>query len=181
MRGRALVGWGVVVLDLLVIGSMPAYGWLPKRKEAVEQAPSQSQESVQPIIEPRSFILTNLDTLNAGKEVYLTESELAPAAAALVQSGPATAQPEAAGGKIATVEGFRIQCFASAQIENAREEKRKLEQKTSLPTYIVFVDPYYKILVGDFKTRDAAEKARGDLKVGGYKDAWIMASPINAR
>lgn len=179
MRGSAALRWGVINLNVLILGLMPVYGWPAKRKEPVEQESTMQSDDPQQSRDSRNYSLTNLDTLNAGKEVYLSESELAPAAAALVQSVPAPAQAGAGGGKSATVEGFRIQCFASAQIENAREEKRKLEQKTSLPIYILFMDPYYKILVGDFKTRDAAEKTRGDLKNSGYKDAWIMASPIN--
>lgn len=67
--------------------------------------------------------------------------------------------------------GFRVQCFASSQIERVRAEQRFIESKLHYPVYIIFGVPYYKLFVGDFVKRVNANIAVGEMKGLGYVDA----------
>jgi cell division septation protein DedD len=104
---------------------------------------------------------TYLDTINADNEVALTQPE-----------GNSLVQPQGA----IDSSRFRIQLFASSQIETLREQKRYFESKIELPLYISFETPYYKLLAGDFSRREDAEAGLAKLKKLGYPDAWIVAS-----
>ncbi len=118
---------------------------------------------------------TFLDTLNMGREMYLTEKDFNP----IVAETTAVAQDK--GGKSEPPNGFRIQCFASSQIERVRAEQRAIESKVHYPVYIIFASPYYKLLVGDFVKRVDADVAAGKMKELGYADAWVMRTKIWAR
>jgi hypothetical protein len=74
-----------------------------------------------------------------------------------------------------------VQCFASSDIEKVREEKKAIEKKTRLPVYIIFVEPYYKLHVGDFTKRAEARSAVSDLKGIGYDDAWIVQARVRPK
>jgi hypothetical protein len=77
------------------------------------------------------------------------------------------------------IDGFRIQCIASSQIERIRSEQKILETKVKYPLYIVFSAPYYKLLVGDFLKRADADLILMRLKEMGYNDAWVARSRVN--
>jgi hypothetical protein len=110
-----------------------------------------------------------------GREVYLAEKDFSPIMAETVS----VAQDK--GGKSEAPNGFRVQCFASSQIERVRAEQKAIESKVRYPVYIVFASPYYKLLVGDFVKRGEADVAAGKMKELGYADAWIMRTKIWVR
>ncbi|NEU08762.1 SPOR domain-containing protein [Flavihumibacter sp. R14] len=77
--------------------------------------------------------------------------------------------------------GFRVQVFSSTDRKRAYAEQTKF--KTSYPTirsYISYAEPYYKLRVGDFRTRLEAEKLISKLK-SSYEGLFIFAEPINPR
>jgi len=118
---------------------------------------------------------TFLDTLNKGKEIGLSDGDLRPIlpeSTAIIDDRDAKAGPS--GG-----DGFRVQCFASIQIERVRTEQKQLESKVKYPVYVVFNAPYYKVLVGDFAKRGEADFALAKLKEIGYSDAWVARCRIN--
>jgi hypothetical protein len=117
--------------------------------------------------------LTYLDTLNKGKEIGLSDNDLKPI---LPES---TAIVEEKDGKGSPGDGFRVQCFASSQIERIRSEQKQLESKVKFPVYVVFNAPYYKLLVGDFAKRGEADAALVKLKEFGFPDAWVARCRIN--
>jgi hypothetical protein len=116
---------------------------------------------------------TYLDTLNKGKEVALSDNDLKPI---MPESTAILGDKD---GKGSGGEGFRIQCFASSQIDRIRSEQKQLETKVKYPIYVVFNAPYYKLLVGDFARRTDADAALAKLKEMGYGDAWVARSRIN--
>ena len=71
---------------------------------------------------------------------------------------------------------YRIQLFASSQIEALREQKKVAEEKTNLPVFIAYEAPYYKLFAGDFIQKADAEGNLKKLKKIGYNDAWIVSS-----
>lgn len=75
--------------------------------------------------------------------------------------------------------GFRVQIFSSTDRKTVYLEQTKF--KASYPairTYISYSEPYYKLRVGDFRTRLEAEKLINQLKRR-YEGLFIFAEPIN--
>ncbi|MBN2185741.1 MAG: SPOR domain-containing protein [Candidatus Krumholzibacteriota bacterium] len=73
--------------------------------------------------------------------------------------------------------GYRIQIFASSDLEKAKELKKNFMAGTGLAVYIEFEDGMYKVRVGDFLKRDDASQARNML-VEEYPDCWIVSTTV---
>lgn len=73
--------------------------------------------------------------------------------------------------------GFRVQVFASGEIDKARLFKGKAVSETGLPAYIDFEGGLYKVRIGDFGSREEAATARVHL-VDLYPDCWIVKTTI---
>ncbi|MBQ8761235.1 MAG: SPOR domain-containing protein [Bacteroidales bacterium] len=81
-----------------------------------------------------------------------------------------------------TIDGYRIQIFMESgnnavELANATMEKFK-KTHPDIPIYLVFGQPYYRLRVGDFRTRLEAEKAFQTLSKD-YKKAFITSDRIN--
>lgn len=78
--------------------------------------------------------------------------------------------------------GYRIQIFMESGNEaltNAKKVKEKFNEKYSdIPAYILFVAPYYRVRIGDFRTRLEGEKALQRIS-NKYPNAWIIKDVIN--
>lgn len=144
-----------------------AFPWFFKDKDTTDTSSEASAVS-----SPVNVPTTYLDTLNAGREVVLTERDFSRVQLAT----PAPAESVRA---IAPANGFRIQCLVTSQIDRARIEQKAAEANTHQPVYIIYQEPYYKVHIGDFTKRESAEellqKMRKDL---GYPDAFIIVSPV---
>jgi hypothetical protein len=170
MKRRDSFLWIIVLL--IMTGSDYAMSKRPQEKEVRdnEEAPSVSINEKRGAEGSSTF----LDTLNRGKEISLSDNDLKP----ILPESLAVAEDKE--GKGSTIEGFRIQCYASSQIDRIRSEQKQLEFKIKYPVYVVFNAPYYKLLVGDFPRKNDAEAALGKLKEIGYTDSWIARSRINS-
>jgi hypothetical protein len=115
---------------------------------------------------------TYLDTLNRGREFALSDHDFV----SIIPETVAVSQEKF--GQTEAPNGFRVQCFASSQIERARSEQKVLESKVRFPVYIIFAAPYYKLLVGDFVKRSDADAACAKMKDAGYADAWVMRTKV---
>ncbi len=73
--------------------------------------------------------------------------------------------------------GYRVQVFASSQLEKAKELKKNLMAGTGLAVYIEFEGGMYKVRVGDFLSREEASQARETL-LKEYPDCWIVSATI---
>ncbi len=81
-----------------------------------------------------------------------------------------------------TIPGYRIQIFmesgnqALSDCENVEQEF--MGKYEGVSTYITFSAPYYRVRVGDFRTRLEAEKflQKIDRK---YPNAWVIKDEIN--
>ena len=64
-----------------------------------------------------------------------------------------------------TIKGYRIQLFSGTERNNANEVKtRFLKLYPEFNAYLLYNQPYYKIRVGDFRTRLDAEVAYQKIK-----------------
>lgn len=69
---------------------------------------------------------------------------------------------------------FYVQVFASTSRPSAEEHALTADAQLEQPVRILFMDPFYKVLVGGFASRDEAVGLRRSLTEAGYKDAWIF-------
>ncbi len=82
--------------------------------------------------------------------------------------------------KPAQVYGYRVQVMAALKEENANRLAEELRSKIDKPVYIEYIAPYYKVRVGDFLSREEAERFRDTLRSMGYYDAFIVETLINS-
>lgn len=156
----------LIVLISYMIGCTPYVA--PKPESGPSAKVYQEPEPV--VSEPKKDVpMTFLDSLNRGKEIGLNENEFKSAETKSGNSTPTNIQ-SSSGAR------FRIQIFASSQIERLREDKKKIEKQLDLPMSIAFEAPYYKLLAGDFLQRADAEAALQKVKKLGFQDAWVVTT-----
>lgn len=79
-----------------------------------------------------------------------------------------------------TTNGFRVQVIATDDLDEANKIQDELKLvKGSNEIYSVFEPPFYKILMGDFRTSDEANSLRFKLNQLGYSDSKVVKSTIN--
>lgn len=78
--------------------------------------------------------------------------------------------------------GYRIQIFfesGNQALNNAEEVKNKFTEKfEGTAAYLQFGAPYYRVRVGDFRTRLDAEKFLAKINRA-YPNAWIIKDEIS--
>lgn len=80
-----------------------------------------------------------------------------------------------------TIDGFRIQIFMESGNDAVEHANTVMEEfkvnYPDVPVYLVFGQPYYRLRVGDFRTRLEAEKMFQTL-VQDYKKAFVTSDRI---
>ena len=80
-----------------------------------------------------------------------------------------------------TIDGFRVQIFMELGNDALRHadsvKTRFSEQYPEVPIYLVFGQPYYRLRIGDFRTRLEAENMYQQVKKE-YKNAFVTADRI---
>ncbi len=79
------------------------------------------------------------------------------------------------------VDGFRIQIISTKEIESANRAKQIAMERfgdLNVNFYLEFDSPYYKVRLGDFQDREAAEKVREIVRTRGYPKAWIVKAKV---
>ena len=81
-----------------------------------------------------------------------------------------------------TIDGFRVQIFmelGNDALRHADSVRTKFSEKyPDIPIYLVFGQPYYRLRIGDFRTRLEAENMYQQIKKK-YKNAFVTADRIN--
>jgi hypothetical protein len=77
--------------------------------------------------------------------------------------------------------GYRIQVVASTIREEADGIADVVKGLVPIPVYIEFSEPFYRVRVGDFRTKDEAEKIRRKLVDYGFDSAWIVETAISRK
>jgi hypothetical protein len=79
-------------------------------------------------------------------------------------------------------QGFRIQIFATPNIDEANAMKMAAAQSVIEDSiYVVFDPPLYKVRLGDFQTRVEANQKLATLVDKGFPDAWVVSDRIVLR
>jgi hypothetical protein len=76
--------------------------------------------------------------------------------------------------------GWRVQVFASRARPEAEIEATRVERAIDdpAPVYVEWDDPWYKVRVGDFPDRGAAERLREHVAGLGWPGAWAVQTTI---
>jgi len=84
-------------------------------------------------------------------------------------------------GNSISVSGFRVQIFSSLERQQAYSEQAKFKVRfPAYSSYISYVQPNYRVRVGDFRTRLEAEKFMIELKRY-YSSMFIFSEMIILR
>lgn len=141
---------------------------------AEEPPPPPEEDAV--LAEPDLPVLDELPVASAAPPAASAE----PPAAPPVSEAVAPAAPEATPPPIETMAPepatplFYVQIFASPNRQSAEEHALDADERLEQPVRILWLEPYYKVLVGGYPDRDAAVALRRTLAERGYKDAWIF-------
>ena len=80
-----------------------------------------------------------------------------------------------------TIDGFRVQIFmelGNDALRHADSVKDAFSEKyPEIPIYLIFGQPYYRLRIGDFRTRLEAENMYQQVKKK-YKNAFVTADRI---
>ena len=79
------------------------------------------------------------------------------------------------------MDGFRVQVFSTRFSNTADSIKTVLGKIVVEKIYITFDAPIYKVRVGNFVSRNNAEKMKHRLVKLGYNSSWIIRSKVFLR
>lgn len=77
--------------------------------------------------------------------------------------------------------GFRLQIYSEAGANSKNSAINiinQFRQNYAVKTYLVYQQPYYKVLVGDFRNRIEAEKVKNEINTD-YPNAFVITDEIN--
>jgi hypothetical protein len=79
----------------------------------------------------------------------------------------------------ATSSGFRVQIYFGSNRQSAYNAQAKfLDEYPGMPTYVSYIEPNFKVQVGDFRTRLEAQKLQSDLS-SMFSSIFIIPTKIN--
>lgn len=65
------------------------------------------------------------------------------------------------------IDGFRVQIYSSNRQQTAKAEALQLEkditEKVSIPVYVLYMTPFWKVRLGNFRTFDEANEFKNQL------------------
>jgi hypothetical protein len=79
------------------------------------------------------------------------------------------------------IDGFRVQLFSTRDEEEARAILRNAVISFSEQVYREYHNPYYKIRVGDFKSRFEATQLQEKAIQMGFSEAWVVRSMVKRK
>ncbi len=96
------------------------------------------------------------------------------------KTGPLPNLPAGSAVQVST-DGYRVQIYAGAQRQAAYDAQAKFQERfPDQRTYISYSEPYFKVHVGDFRTRLEAEKMEHDLKAW-FSGMFIVSEKITPK
>lgn len=90
-------------------------------------------------------------------------------------------EPPAPSAEPKHVSGYRVQLYASREPDRARDFAESVRESFEEPIYVEYLEPYYKVRVGDCLTRESAQDLLRRAKDSGFDQAWIAATLVIRR
>jgi cell division septation protein DedD len=76
-----------------------------------------------------------------------------------------------------TGSGYRVQIGIDDNKERMENLVQYARSRVDYPVYLEFEPPFYRVRVGDFRTREEAEQCVRRLKSDGFENAlWVMSA-----
>ena len=76
------------------------------------------------------------------------------------------------------IDGFRVQLASLVNHSSAASYARAVENKVSVPVYIIKEGESWKVRLGDFTDEAAAKVLRDEMTAKGYSDAWVTTDKV---
>ena len=80
------------------------------------------------------------------------------------------------------IEGWRINIFFEAGNYSKRQaieaKSEFVNRYANVPCYLIFQEPYYKVRIGDYRTKMQAEKFLNEI-ANDYSNAFVVQDDIN--
>ena len=74
--------------------------------------------------------------------------------------------------------GFRIQLISTQNLSEAITIKAQADSLYSMPVYVDFEPPNYKVRIGNYVTNEEANVMQTAMQNQGFKNAWVVPSKI---
>lgn len=183
-------GWrcAAVLVSVTALGCAPAAtGSAGRTEEAVAERPRPASAPPRPVDETDPLgdaqaVYGTIDSLTGerSEEPAIGRRSREPRRAD-VQAGRIRQAAEAyqpGGGELPY--GFRVQVVASPDYATASRQAARVKEllEGRLPVYVEFLEPWYKVRVGDFATQESAAPAVEELRSLGFADAWAVRTTI---
>ncbi|MBW3660008.1 MAG: SPOR domain-containing protein [Gemmatimonadetes bacterium] len=79
-----------------------------------------------------------------------------------------------------TTTGWRVQVLADPDRASAQAFAGRIERLVDQPVYVEWAEPWWKVRVGDFLDRGAAERLRERLVSEGVEGAWTVRTAVRS-
>lgn len=113
------------------------------------------------------------------RETVVAGQLRAPEAAVAAAPEPVREAPPAVAGEVPAAAGWRIQVFAGRDEVTAAEVARRAgDAVPGVPVYVEAEASWFKVRLGDFADREAAEPLRVRLVGLGWAEAWAVRTAI---
>ncbi len=134
----------------------------------VQETPKAGEELMPAAGEPET-VAAEPEEISAVVSAVPDEEELPPAA---------PTPPESAAIEIRHVSGYRVQLFATTAPEIARNFAESARNHFEEKVYVEYLEPYYKVRVGDCLTREEARLLLERTRAAGFDEAWIAGTLV---
>ena len=74
--------------------------------------------------------------------------------------------------------GYRIQLISTQNLAEAISVKARADSTCSVPVYVDFEPPNYKVRIGNYITNEEAMNMQNSMQRQGFKNAWVVPSKI---
>ncbi len=74
--------------------------------------------------------------------------------------------------------GYRIQLISTQKLNEAIKIKAQADSLYSMPVYVDFEPPNYKVRIGNYITNEEAQSMQTAMQNRGFKYAWVVPSKI---
>jgi len=80
--------------------------------------------------------------------------------------------------KVRIAPGYRVQLYSGSSREIARVKRTELKVRYQYEVYLIYEAPFYKVRIGDFWSRDDALRFSRVLRKEGFRESWVVKSPV---